>query len=165
MDAFGIGHATSTDGIHWSVEAAPITSLLRSSADPRSGGEQPSVIYDALHCRWEMWLTSDDATDTDGQPVTFNNMAGVWHATSTNGTTWSINYQQARDLTWDPDAAGEHLGLLTGADVGAKENGRYLVYVGFDDQDVPTGSFLPDGSEAGFRAGVMTLNLATRDAP
>ena len=165
VDAFGIGHATSTDGIHWSVEAAPITSLLRSSADPRSGGEQPSVIYDALHCRWEMWLTSDEATDTDGQPVTFDNMAGVWHATSTNGTTWSINYQQARDLTWDPDAAGEHLGLLTGADVGAKENGRYLVYVGFDDQDVPTGSFLPDGSEAGFRAGVMTLNLATRDAP
>ncbi|HEU4614143.1 MAG TPA: hypothetical protein VFS15_18745 [Kofleriaceae bacterium] len=165
-DAYGIGHATSTDGVHWTVDAAPITSLLRASSDRTSGGAQPSVIYDDLHCRWEMWLTSDSpATENDDQPIEFNNMVGVWHATSTNGTSWSINYQQARDLVWDQTASGEHLGLLTGADVAAKGNGRYLVYVGFDDQDVPTGSYLPDRTMTGFQPGVMALNLATRDAP
>ncbi len=163
--AYGVGHATSTDGVHWSPEAAPITSLLRASGDRTSGGAQPSVIYDDLHCRWEMWLTSDGPGETDGQPVRFNNMAGVWHATSTNGTSWSINYQQTRDLVWDETSAGEHLGLLTGAEVAAKNNGRYLVYVGFDDENVPADSYLPDNSTAGFSPGVMTLNLATRDAP
>jgi hypothetical protein len=89
----------------------------------------------------------------------------VWHATSTNGSTWTINYNQLRDVVWDETAQGEHLGLLTGADVARKGTGRYMVYVGFDDQNVPTGSYLPDRTTTGFRAGVMTLNVATRDAP
>jgi hypothetical protein len=170
VESFGISHATSTDGVNWTVDAAPITSLLRASADKTTGGAQPSVVYDDVHCRWEMWLTSDSpATENDNQPIEFNNMVGVWHATSTNGSTWSINYNFARDLTWDQTASGEHLGLLTGADVASKGTGRYMVYVGFDDQNVPTGSFLPDRTAAtggaGFQPGVMTLNVATRDAP
>ena len=68
-----------------------------------------------------------------------------------------------RDLTWDSTASGEHLGLLTGADVAQKGTGRYMIYVGFDDQNVPMDSYLPTASS--FVAGVMTLNLATRDAP
>ncbi len=163
--AFGIGHATSPDGIHWAIDAAPVPSLLRSSANLTTGGAQPSVIYDDIHCRWEMWLTNDKEGETDGQPVVFNNMAGLWHATSTDGMAWSIEYSGARDLVWDPSASGEHLGLLTGADVALNGVGRYLVYVGFDDQSVPTGSYLPDRTPAGFRPGVMTLNLATRDVP
>ncbi len=165
VKAYGIAHATSTDGIHWTTEAAPVTSLLRASSDLKTGGAQPSVVYDELHCKWEMWLTSDSpATENDDQPIEFNNMVGVWHATSTNGTSWTITYTGLRDLEWDGNAAGEHLGLLTGADVAVKGTGRYMVYVGFDDQNVPTGSFLPDRTKTGFRAGVMTLNLATRDA-
>lgn len=166
VTAFGIGHATSTDGIHWAVDAAPIPSLSRASADPTTGGAQPSVIYDDVHCRWELWLTSDSPpTENDDQPVEFNNMVGVWRATSTDGSTWSINYSFARDFVWDASAPGEHLGLLTGADIAAVGGGRYMVYVGFDDQNVPTGSFLPDRTATGYRPGVMTLNLATRDAP
>src|SRR5262249_25215226 len=53
---YGIAHATSTDGIHWSTLEAPVQSLLRKFSDPTSGGSQPSVIYDAAHCRWDMWL-------------------------------------------------------------------------------------------------------------
>ena len=93
-----------------------------------------------------MWLTSDLAGETDDQPIVFNNMVGVWHATSNDGATWTINYIQPRDLAWTAADAGEHLGLLTGADVAAKGTGRYMVYVGFDDQNVPTGFFLPDRS-------------------
>src|SRR6185295_2031548 len=55
---YGIGHATSTDGIHWSGIDAPVRTLLRASADTKTGGAQPSVIYDDVHCRWEMWLRS-----------------------------------------------------------------------------------------------------------
>ncbi|CAN5271188.1 hypothetical protein BH11MYX1_BH11MYX1_03680 [soil metagenome] len=164
--AYGISHATSTDGIHWIVAEAPVHTLLRMSAVPTSGGAQPSVIYDAAHCRYEMWLHSDSETENAGQPVVFNNMAGVWHATSQDGASWSVNYAGARDVQWNattPDA-GEHLGLRTGADVAAKGTSRYMVYSGFDNQNVPTGSTLPDGSQQGFEAGVITLNVAARDA-
>ena len=163
---YGISHATSTDGIHWSVLEAPVRSLLRSGADHTSGGGQPSVIYDDVHCRWEMWLRSDTDGESSGQPVLFNNMVGVWHATSTNAMTWTINYNSARDLAWNAAAPdpGEHLGLLTGADVAIKNGGRYMVFSGFDDQAVPAGFALPDHSQQGFEPGVITLNVATRDA-
>jgi hypothetical protein len=39
------------------------------------------------------------------------------------------------------------------------------MYVGFSDQDVPADFFLPDRTKLGFRPGVMTLNVATRDLP
>lgn len=162
---YGVGHATSTDGVHWSVAEAPVRSLLRASADLTSGGGQPSVVYDDVHCRWELWQTSDAMGDTDAQPIVFNNMAGVWHATSKDGVTWSVNYSGQRDLAWMPSAPGEHLGLLTGADVAVKDGGRYMMYGAFDDQNVPSGYFLPDRSQQGYEPGVMTLDLATRDAP
>ena len=38
-----------------------------------------------------------------------DSVAGIWHASSTNGTSWTINYSQLRDLPWDNTAAGEHL--------------------------------------------------------
>ena len=162
---YGIGHATSPDAIHWTTAEAPVHTLLRTSADRTTGGAQPTVIYDDYHCRWEMWLHSDLPGETDVQPVVFNNMAGVWHATSTDGASWSINYNGLRDLAWQGSAPdpGEHLGLLTGADVAMKSTGRYMIYGAFDDQNVPAGYLLPD--HTGTRPGVMTLDLATRDAP
>ena len=160
---YGIGHATSADGVHWTVGEAPVRSLLRTMIDPTTGGSQPSVIYDATHCRWEMWLHSDLSGDTSAQPVVFNNMAGVWHATSMDGVTWSISYNGTRDLAWMQSASGEHLGLLTGADVAAKGSARYMVYVGFDDQNVPSGFVLP--TSTGTTPGVTALDLAARDAP
>ena len=163
--AYGVAHATSTDAVHWNVVEAPVRSLLRASADVTTGGGQPSVIYDDMHCRWELWQTADQAHETDAQPVVFNNMAGVWHATSMDGATWSINYAGTRDLAWMQSAAGEHLGLLTGTDVAAKDGGRYMIYGAFDDQSAPSGFFLPDRSQQGYEPGVMTLDLATRDAP
>jgi hypothetical protein len=162
--ASGISHATSTDGIHWTVAEAPVHTLLRMSAVPTSGGGQPSVIYDAAHCRYEMWLRSDAAMETANQPVVFHNMAGVWHATSQDGASWTVNFAGTRDLQWNATTpeAGEHLGLLTGADVAAKGTSRYMVYSGFDNQMVPTGFTLP--TQQGSAAGVITLNVAARDA-
>lgn len=169
MDSFGVAHATSTDGIHWTIAEAPVRSLLRTSA-LTSGGQQPSVIYDSIHCRWEMWLRNDLGTPTNevaNQPVDFNNMAGVYKAESTDGLSWNVNYVFNRDFAWaptDPSAGGEDLGLLTGADVGMNGNGRLMLYVGFDDENVPSGFALPTRG-GGFQPGVFTLNIATRDLP
>lgn len=167
VQAYGIGHSTSPDGIHWTTAEAPVRSLLREQITPTSGGGQPSVIYDAEHCRWELWLQSDLPGENDNQPIEFNNMVGVYRAESADGITWSVNYSRARDFQWAEGAprAGERLGLLTGADVAANGNGRLMLYVGFDDQNVPQNYFLPDRTPQGFRAGVMTLNIATRDLP
>jgi hypothetical protein len=140
-----------------------VRSLLRAQITPTSGGAQPAVIYDAVHCRWEMWLHSDLANDTAAQTVQFNDMAGVWHATSLDGLSWSVDYTGVRDLAWMSSAAGEHLGLLTGADVAAKDGGRYMIYVGFDDQNVPGGFVLPTSS--GIVSGVTAIDVATRDVP
>ena len=162
----GVGHATSNNSTEWTLDAAPVPSLLRASADPATGGITPSVIYDDVHCRWEMWLTNDSPlTENDNQPTEDDNSVGVFHATSSNGTSWTISYSQIRDLVWDNTAAGEHLGLRAGADVATKAggSGRYLIYTGYDDQNVPTGATL--ATRTGTTSGVMTLNLATRDAP
>jgi hypothetical protein len=162
---FGVVHATSGDGITWTILEAPVKSLLRASSDDRTGGSQPSVIHDAEHCRFELWQTNDLATEDDNQPVELENMVGVWKAESTNATQWSIFYTGQRDVAWSQTspAPGERLGLHTGADVALNSTGRLMLYVGFDDQNVPAGSTLP--TKTGTRAGVMTLNIATRDLP
>ena len=161
--AYGVGHATSRDAIHWTPDPeVPIASLLRVPGNRATGPGQPSVVWDASHCRWEMWATSDAAGEDDAQPVVFNNMAGVWHATSADAASWQIDYGGARDLAWDPSAPGEHLGLLTGADVAVRGDERRMVYVGFDDRNVPPGLFVPIRTEPRFMPGVFALNVATR---
>ena len=162
--AIGIGHATSLDGITWTLGEAPVRSLLRASADTKTGGHHPSVVYDADHCRYELWLTSDAASDTSAQPVLLDNMAGMYKAESTDGVSWSINYMRARDLLWSSTEPGEHLGLQIGGDVTQNSTGRLMLYVAYDDENVPQGATLPDRAQ-GTRAGVMTLQLATRDLP
>jgi hypothetical protein len=163
-DVRGIGHATSPDGTTWTLDTAATPSLSRTAADKASGGERPTVIYDAPHCAWELWLTNEaSATENDNQTVDSSSSSGLWRATSTNGTSWTINYAFARDFVWDGTADGEGLGMRAGADIAIKSTGRYMLYTGFDDQGVPSGSTLP--TRTGSTSGVMTLNLATRDAP
>lgn len=157
----GVGHATSKDLVNFTIDPIPTPSLLRASNDPKTGGAQPTAIYDELHCRWEMWLSNDLQSDNTG--TIMGATVGVWHATSTNATSWTINYAQMRDVVWDNTVDGERLGIRTGADIAVKNGGRYMLYTGFDNQNVPAESTLPTGS--GTTSGVMTLNLATRDAP
>ena len=92
----------------------------------------------------------------------FNNTMGVWRATSPDGDAWTIDYDGERDLAWDPTAPGEPLGMLTGNDVAAHGAQRLMIYAGFDDQQAPEGFSLPDRTATGFRPGVITLGVATR---
>ena len=161
----GIAHATSGDGITWTIDAAPVRSLLRASSDDRTGGAQPSVIYDAVHCKYELWLSNDLPADLSPQPVTLDNTRGVYKAESTDGLSWSINYASRRDAEWNQAAPspGERLGLAAGADITQNTSGRLMLFIGYDDQNVPAGYTLP--TRTGTRPGVTTLNVATRDLP
>jgi hypothetical protein len=167
VDNNGIAHATSTDGITWTVAEAPVRSLLRASADSTSGGSRPSVIYDVARCRWEIWLSNDLAPDVTNQPVDLGlwSTAGVWHSASNDGAAWdSINYVFARELAWSASEPGEALGMQAGVDVGANGSGRLMLYTGLDDDDVPVGFTLPLRT-GDTTPGVRTLNHATRDLP
>jgi hypothetical protein len=130
-----------------------------------SGGTQPSVIYDPVHCKWEMWI-KNDASDADvmNQYPGGQNMVGVYKAESSDGLSWTVNYAFNRDFSWMQVEDGEGLGLWPGVDVAANGNGRLMLYVGFDDQNVPSGSTLPLRT-GGTTVGVYTLNVATRDLP
>jgi hypothetical protein len=155
----GIADATSTDGVTWTIGHAPVSSLLAAAADPTSGGTAPTVVYDAPHCRYEMWLSRDALGDVAAQPVDLDNTAGVFHASSQDGATWHVD--QSRDVTW-ASGAGEHLGMQLGADVAQKGSGRFMLYTGFDDQNA--GSATLPARAGGTTPGVTTLELATRDA-
>ncbi len=165
VDAYGIAHASSEDAIHWTVDAdAPLSALLRDPGSPTTGGSQPSVLWDAERCQWELWMTSDTDGASDDQPVAFNNASGFFRATSPDGADWSVDLD-APDLSWDADAPGEDLGLLTGADAAVTPEGRVLAYVGFTAEDVPAGFYLPVQTSydpAGYAAGMTALNLAWR---
>jgi hypothetical protein len=162
--AFGISHATSPDGIAWTPdEDSPLPSLQRIVGERTAGGQQPSVVRDAEHCRWEMWLTNDREEDVAAQPVDFNNAGGFYRAVSEDGIEWTVDYEQPRDLVWDEEAPGEALGLLTGADVAARGDQRLMLYVGFDEQNVPPGFLLPVRGEPDMVIpGVFALDVATR---
>jgi hypothetical protein len=163
--ARGIGHATSADGITWTPAQSPVKSLLEASADDLTGGSSPAAIYDAVHCRWELWQHRDRGNDVASQPVQLESTAGVWHAESSDALQWSVFFAGQRDLAWNQaqPAAGEKLGLRTGFDVADFTGGRVMVYVGYDDANVPANAVLPTANAT--RAGVMTINIATRDVP
>lgn len=165
VDAYGVAHATSEDAVHWTVDPdAPLASLLRDPGSPSTGGSQPSVVWDAERCQWELWMTSDVDGASDDQPVTFNNTSGFYRATSADGSDWVVDLD-AQDLSWDEGAPGEDLGLLTGADAAVTPEGRALAYVGFTAEDVPEGFYLPvqtSYAEAGYAPGMTVLNLAWR---
>jgi hypothetical protein len=164
-DARGIGHATSADGITWTVAQSPVASLLEASADRLTGGNSPSAVYDAVHCRFELWQNRDRGNDTAAQPVQLDNTAGVWHADSRDATQWSVFFAGPRDVSWNQAApdAGEKLGMRSGFDITDVNSGRVMVYVGYDDSNVPANATLPTANAT--RAGVMTINIATRDVP
>lgn len=86
--AFGISHATSTDGIHWVPAAAnPIAAT--------NGSKGPSVVHDA-DGTWEMFYQDDSSLDLAQVPSTFNPQLGIWRATSPDLTMLDRPLEDAR---------------------------------------------------------------------
>ena len=149
---FGVSHATSTDAINWTPDPAnPVV----------FGAEQPSVLWNAQDCQFEMWFARDAEGEEDAVPSTFNPSLGTFRATSQDGSTWTVD--ESRDFVWDGTEAGEDLGLLTGVDVAQRGRERVLFYVGMGTHQVPDGHFIPvqtSHNSDGFVPGVFGLGLA-----
>ncbi len=153
--AFGIGHATSTDAIHWVASADnPVV----------VGGEQASVAWDPYDCVFEMWFTLDEDEDKVDIPSTFSAAKGFWRAESPDATTWTID--PVRDFVWDEQEASEDLGLLTGVDVVRVGRELRLFYVGMTTTSLPSDEvYIPVQTwfdDLGFVQGTFGLGFATK---
>ena len=155
VPVFGISHATSTDGIHWTP----------SSTNPvLEGAQQPTVLWNAASCHYEMWFRRDTTEEQNMIPADFNGLFGAWRATSPDGVSWTVD--ATRDFFWDGDQTGEELGLLTGVDVSQGNGETRLYYVGMTTTDVPSNDvFVPVHTwydPAGFVNATFGLGYATR---
>ena len=160
--AFGISHATSEDGIHWiSSPGDPIPSLRNAG---NAGGQQPSVAWNPILKRWEMWFTSDSEDERETIPSTFNPALGFWMAVSADGETWEVDYSAPRDAYWRPDSPDEEFGLLTGAEVVIVDGVRHLFYTGWGGVNVPDGFLVPLRDRRGYAPAVLSLLHAVMDA-
>jgi hypothetical protein len=160
--AFGISHAASVDGIHWIPSPGnPIPSLRNAQ---NAGGQQPSVAWNPVRGRYEMWFTSDTDEEKEGIPSTFNPALGFWMAASADGITWAVDYSAARDVYWRPDSPYEAFGLLTGADVVIADGVRHLFYTGWGGVSVPDGFLVPVRDRRGYVPAVLSLFHSVKNA-
>jgi hypothetical protein len=158
--AFGISHATSLDGIHWTPSPEnPIPSLRNAN---NSGGQQPTVAWNASLQLWEMWFTSDTDQETATIPSSFNPAFGFWRATSSDALVWIIDYSLPRDVYWRPDSPDEIFGLLTGAEVVIIDGVRHLFYAGWGNKSVPDGFIVPVRDSRQYMPAVLNLIHATK---
>jgi hypothetical protein len=160
--AFGISHATSDDGIHWVPSPGNPIPGLRNAQN--AGGQQPSVAWNPILERFEMWFTSDSDEEKKGIPSTFNPALGFWRAASTDGIAWTVDYSAARDVFWRPDSPDEEFGLLTGADVVIADGVRHLFYTGWGSVNIPDGFLVPVRDRRGHVPAVLGLFHAQKDA-
>ncbi|MBK8011618.1 MAG: hypothetical protein IPK13_09715 [Deltaproteobacteria bacterium] len=169
--AFGISHATSTDGIHWIPEMN----------NPVIPGQQPSVVWDGS--RFEVFYNGDTDAQRALLPSAFNAIANVSFSYSTDGSGGNAFAPPTHVLSWDPTLGYERYSWLTGADVVLRDDGYWLYYTGFSDVSPPENFLVPannawcrnaidvctcyddDGKEVCLLESVVTLNLARRTAP
>ena len=158
--AFGISHATSVDGIHWTPGIGnPVPSLAWSQ---NYGGQQPSIAYNSALHRWETYFTSDTEDDKSSIPSKFNPSAGAWRSTSLDHLNWSLEHS-GRDFNWDSTNPYEELGLLTGIEVVIVDDVRHLFYTGWGSVDPPPGFVVPIGDNQ-YAPAVLSLLHATKSA-
>jgi hypothetical protein len=149
--AYGISHATSKDGIHFTVQPN----------NPQvPGAAQPSVVKDPTSGVWELFYVSDTDQEKATEPSTFNPFLGVFRSISSDLSTWSAKPAQ-RYLTWDPNAPGEVYGLIAAGDMALRDGIHRYYYPGWSTQNVPAGFLCPlrDGT---YPAAVIVLDLAIR---
>lgn len=158
--AFGIAHATSSDGITWSAPHANPLSTLAKPGESASG-QQPSVLFNSTTSQYEMWFSNDTPAEKAAIPCSFNTVMGFWRAVSNDGVTWTPDYSK-RDLTYDTQYAYESLGFLTGVEV-VLDNGTYRAYYSaWGTEQIPNNSiYLCPDQQGGLIPAVLTLNRAT----
>ena len=150
--AFGVAHATSTDGIHWTATAGnPIATL--------NGSKGPSIVRDASG-HWEMFFQRDTDADLASVPSTFNPQLGIWRSTSTDLATWTAP-GTTRELTWDGTDPLQKYGWIAVGDM-TLVNGEHRYYVPAFSALSPPDSGWVVPTKGGFLASRIVLDLFRR---
>ena len=150
---FGVSHATSTDGLHWTPQPS----------NPQiSGGAQPSLVRDPAKSEYELFYVQDSDADKAMEPSLFNPFLGVWRRTSTDLLAWSAP-GATRDFTWDKDQKTEVYGLIAAGDMAFRDGVYRYYYPGWSAEGVPSGFLCPlhDGT---YEPAVIVLNMALRSS-
>lgn len=157
---FGIGYATSEDGIRWRPAVKnPLPALV--------GTKAPSVIWNEVSKRFEMWLTWDDEDELRQIPAigTFEAF-GYWRATSVDGSRWDLDMGGVRDFSWDETSAAEEFGMFTAGEVVRRGEELRLYYIAWGSEKYPGRDLIvpvrPSFDPTGIVRGTTGLLVATR---
>ncbi len=151
--AFGVSHATSTDGIHWTpVGVNPIAAI--------GLGKGPSVVKDSSGT-YEMFYQSDTTADLAPIPSTFSPQLGIWRATSPDLNTWS-GPDLKRELTWDGTINSEKYGWIAVGDM-TLAGGEYRYYYPAFSTEVPPSPDWVVPIHSGNTTSLIVLDVARRD--
>jgi hypothetical protein len=150
--AYGISHATSQDGVHFTQQANNPIAAINYSAGPS--------VYRTMDGTWELYFYLDSTTDRAMIPSTFNPELGEWRATSTDLMNWTPP-GSTRDIEWDGSYPYEAYGWIATGDMafGAPEHRWY--YVAFSSQNPPSGWTVP--THTGNVPAVIALSMAQRE--
>lgn len=104
-----IGYATSPDGIDWDVHPQPVMKAGPAGSWDALNTETPVVIKNSDGI-YEMWYAGTGAEP--GEPVAWNMLHKIGHATSPDGIVWTKDPTPALDMTRDTPVS-----LLTSDDL------------------------------------------------
>jgi hypothetical protein len=162
--ALGISHATSADGVTWTVDHPnPLASLAKPG--DVIAGYYPSVLFNPTTGQYEMWFSNDTTAENASIPCGLNAVAGFWRAFSSDGVIWVPTYT-ARSLTYDQRFGFEALGFLPGIDVVLVDGQYHAFYSAWGTEQNPDPSWYRCADQTGgTRPAVVTLNHATYVPP
>lgn len=134
------GLARSRDGVTWIKEAAPVFGVGGPGSFYERETSDPGVVLAGDRAYWLYFSAVDGTTSFDplGQRT-------IGRAVSPDGAMWQA--AQAPVLSPNSDTSAFDSLRVTSAEVEVVDDEYYLYYVGTsDDEDLPTGSILPDQS-------------------
>lgn len=158
--AYGVGRATSRDGVRWA--AAPANPIL-------TGAAGPSVIA-GLAGGFSLFYYMDSDADRAAVPTTFNPELGAWEAVAGALEGPWVGAPGAatagRAVAWDGAVPTEALGWVATGDfaAGLEDPGeRRWYYPAFSVLDPPPGFLAP--THSGVVPAVFALSVMVRAAP
>ena len=156
--AYGVSHATSTDGVHWVPAAGnPIVAYAAG----------PSVTRNPGGLGWTLYSYADSDADRAIIPSVFNPTLGAFAANApTLSGPWSRvrgNATGGREVSWNGSVPTEALGWIATGDAAAGDpipGEQRWYFPAFSTVDPPAGWVCP--THAGLQPAVMALSVMVR---
>ena len=155
--AYGLGHATSRDGVRWAV----------TSGGPfLIGGAGPSIVRGTGGAGFSLFFYEDSAADRAAMPSVFSPERGVFELASDSlDGPWAPvpgNATGGRAVAWDGAVPTEALGWVATGDFaqGVPGGGRRWYYPAFSIIDVPPTFIAP--THDGTTPAVFALSVMVR---